>query len=253
MRLNILDGRISGALEILTKRRVLKQALGAALTLTTAHPNRLVLDPGGAARNVTLPAEASGLWFEITNSADAAENLTILEDAGSVTQAIVGPGQTITLWSDGTSWFVGGAGEGANGGIVNLTATATLTRAAHGGKLITLNAAAGLTITLPAAIGSGARFEFFVGTTVTSNNDIIQVVGNDTMKGTVWMAQDAADTAVAFETASDSDTITMNGTTKGGLIGDRISLIDAAADVWSLQAFLQGTGTEATPLSAAVT
>ena len=34
------------------------------------------------------------------------------------------------------------------------------------------------------------------------------------------MAQDSGDTVVGWETASDSDTITMNGTTKGGIKGD---------------------------------
>lgn len=121
------------------------------------------------------------------------------------------------------------------------------------GKVTTLNAAAGLTATLPAATGSGARYEFFIGTTVTSNNVVIQVANaNDTMSGVAMLLQDAADTIAAFETASTSDTITMNGTTKGGILGDFITLIDVAANKWYVKVVASATGTEATPFSAAV-
>lgn len=137
--------------------------------------------------------------------------------------------------------------------VVNLTAsTLSVTEASHDSKIITVNRAAGSTLTLPAATGSGARIKIFVGTTITSNNLVVQVTGNDTMKGTCWMANDSDATVSAFETANDSDTITMNGSTKGGIIGDIIELEDVATDVWSVQIFCQGTGSEATPFSAAV-
>ena len=122
----------------------------------------------------------------------------------------------------------------------------------HTGAALILNRSAGITVTLPAATGSGARFHFIVGTTVTSNNDVIQVVGNDIMTGGAWLAQDAADTVVMFETAADSDTITMNGSTKGGIKGDSIELIDIAADTWWVRLMGSATSTEATPFSAAV-
>lgn len=51
-------------------------------------------------------------------------------------------------------------------------------------------------------------------------------------------AADAGDTIVAFETAAASDTITMNGTTTGGLVGDRILLKDIAAGFWQVQVIL---------------
>jgi len=138
--------------------------------------------------------------------------------------------------------------------LTNVTAaTITLTRAAHGNHVITLNRAAGITVTLPAATGSGVCYTFYTGTTVTSNNNIIQVAdASHIMQGTAWMAQDGGDTLVAFETSGTSDTMTMNGSTKGGIIGDRIDLIDVASNQFCVQAWLQGTGTEATPFSAAV-
>lgn len=154
----------------------------------------------------------------------------------------------------GKELHLGSEGVIAENTPVNVTAaTLTVTAAAHGGKVITLNRAAGITCTLPAATGSGVEFRFFTGTTVTSNNNIIQVTTDDVMSGLALIAQDAADTAVVFETAVDSDTITMNGSTKGGIKGDFITLIDVAADLWYVKCLLSGTGTEATPFSAAVT
>jgi hypothetical protein len=137
-------------------------------------------------------------------------------------------------------------------GVKSLTASTTLIRQIHDGVPLILNAAAGLTVTLPAATGSGAIYTFIVGTTVTSNAYVIQVTGDDTMKGVAWIAADGGNTVVAFEAAADSDTITMDGSTRGGLVGDRIELIDIAADVWAVQMWAAGTGTEATPFTAAV-
>ena len=135
---------------------------------------------------------------------------------------------------------------------INITASMTLDDR-HAGTTCTINAAAGLTITLPAASGSGRVFELVLGTTVTSNNVIIQVANaNDTMTGQADMAQDAGDTEASFETLSNSDTITLNGSTKGGIKGDKIILKDIQSTLWSVDAELSGTGTEVTPFSAAV-
>lgn len=136
--------------------------------------------------------------------------------------------------------------------LTNVTsATVTITETDHEGKTVTLNRAGGITATLPAATGSGARYRFVVGTTFTSSG-IIQVVGNDTMKGMAIVAQDGGDTSVVFETAADSDTITLNGTTTGGLIGASAELTDIAADTWHVHVRTAATGVEATPFSAAV-
>lgn len=136
---------------------------------------------------------------------------------------------------------------------ITLTATTILNRKSHAETMLNISAAAGLTLTLPASEGKGAKFRFFVRTTVTSNNVIIQVAnGTDVMQGSCIIAQDAGDTAAIFETTSTSDTITMNGSTKGGIIGDFIELEDAVAGFWSVRMVAQGTGTEVTPFSAAV-
>lgn len=137
---------------------------------------------------------------------------------------------------------------------ISLTAaTYVLTKTTHAEAILVANRANGITCTLPAAKGTGAEFMFVVGTTITSNGLIIQVAnGTDIMQGSAIVAQDSGDTVVHFETTSTSDTITMNGTTTGGLKGDRISLRDVAAGLWSVTVISAGTGTEATPFSAAV-
>lgn len=139
-------------------------------------------------------------------------------------------------------------------GIVALTAaTLTVTQALHGGKTITVNRAAGSVITLAAATGTGTVYKFFLGTTITSNNFIIEVAsGADTLVGVAWMANDTDASVSGFEAAGTADTMTMNGTTKGGIKGDYIQIIDMATTLFSVQAFLTGTGSEATPFSAAV-
>jgi DNA polymerase III gamma/tau subunit len=136
---------------------------------------------------------------------------------------------------------------------VSITAAVTLTPDKHAGRLLVFDNAAGATVTLPAASGSGHKYRFFVKTTVTSNSAKIQVANaSDVMAGAALVAQDSGDTIVAFEAASTSDTITMNGTTTGGIKGDFFELEDAAENLWRVNGVMSGTGTEATPFSAAV-
>ena len=133
-----------------------------------------------------------------------------------------------------------------------LTASATI-NPSYSGTTTVLDAAAGLTVTLPAATGAGYEYEFFVGTTVTSNDYIIQVASaSDTMAGVAALAADSGNTAVFFETAATSDTITMDGSTQGGILGDRVKLHDVKDGVWAVSIIGSATGTEATPFSADV-
>jgi len=63
-------------------------------------------DPGGAARDVTLPAEAEceDVAFWLANTADNAEIITVKNDGGD---AIVTPTQSEAafIWCDGTAWY----------------------------------------------------------------------------------------------------------------------------------------------------
>jgi hypothetical protein len=135
---------------------------------------------------------------------------------------------------------------------VNITASTTLTPDDHGNRVVTVNAAAGLAVTLPAATGTGHMYTLFIGTTITSNSTTVKVTGDDVMFGSAILLQDGGDTLVGFETAADSDTITFNGSTTGGLKGAVVELTDVAADTWMVRVRSAATGVEATPFSATV-
>lgn len=134
---------------------------------------------------------------------------------------------------------------------ITVTASVTLDRDIHQGNIVNLSAAAGLTVTLPASSGSGDVYELFVVTTVTSNNYIIQVANaTDIMQGVIHLTTDIAGTSLPA--SSTTDTITMNGSTTGGIKGSWVSLKDASSGIWLLDGGIVCTGTEASPFSAAV-
>lgn len=139
---------------------------------------------------------------------------------------------------------------------------ATLTAAfdTTGFKIYNLNKASGIAVTLPAASGSGKKFIFYLGATITSNSTTIAVANaSDYLRGQIFTSTDNGSgagltwpTANSGTASTESDTVTLNGGTTGGHIGDRIELIDIAANVWGITGTLGSTGTEATPFSAAV-
>ena len=137
--------------------------------------------------------------------------------------------------------------------VVNVTATGlALTELAHDSKVITANLIGGQAYTLPVASGSGTKVHMIVGTTVTSSTTIAVATSADTMTGGAWQMADGGNTVTAFETTSSSDTITLDGSTKGGIKGDSVELTDVAANLWWVRVMGSATGTEATPFSAAV-
>jgi hypothetical protein len=78
-------------------------------TITIAElreSNMFTFDPGGAHRNIVLPAEAdcAGQFIFISNEADAAEVLTIQDDTPATvctpTQA-----EAAVVWCDGVKWM----------------------------------------------------------------------------------------------------------------------------------------------------
>ena len=134
---------------------------------------------------------------------------------------------------------------------ITVTASATLNRRTHAGNTVNLSAAAGLTITLPASAGTGDVYELFVLTTVTSNNYVIQVANStDILAGAVHLTTDISGTSMP--TSTTTDTITMNGSTTGGLRGSWIRVKDMSTGFWALEGGIICSGVEATPFSAAV-
>jgi len=145
-----------------------------------------------------------------------------------------------------TNGFI--TGTGVNSTVT--AATLAVTADAYNGQTINLSRAAGIVVTLPAATGTNAVYKFVVTTAVTTNNYIIQVANaTDTMNG---LASVAATTGSVFSTLPASDTITMSGTTTGGLIGSFVQITDVATGEFLVTAALVGSGSPATPFSAAV-
>jgi hypothetical protein len=137
---------------------------------------------------------------------------------------------------------------------ISVTAsTITLDPDVHNQATVVLNNAAGVTVTLPAATGDGFECDIVVGTTVSSNNDIIQVANaSDTMAGHITTSTTTFGASDQEAAGGTDDTITMNGTTTGGIAGSRVRVKDVAANLWLVDGDLVGSGTIATSLSAAV-
>lgn len=141
----------------------------------------------------------------------------------------------------------------SNYGITSWTAaTLTVTAAAHAGHTIVSDLAATQTATLPAATGSGNRYTFIVKTTKTGDLVIQAASASDTMTGTALLFADGGDTTVGFATAAATDTVTLDGTTTGGINGAVVKLVDIASGLWHVEVVSDASGTEATPFSAAV-
>jgi hypothetical protein len=131
----------------------------------------------------------------------------------------------------------------------------TLTVATHNKRTIKLDTAAGSTVTLPAATGSGAVFNFIVTTLATSNSHIIKVANaSDTMQGSILIVDtDTAGATSGFAAGATADTITLNRTTTGSVsLGEWIEVEDVAANKWQVSGVVTGTGTVATAFSATV-
>ena len=131
----------------------------------------------------------------------------------------------------------------------------TLNEYTHRDSIIKLDTAAGSTVILPPATGSGTKYTFVVTVIATSNNHIVKVANaNDTMQGIIQVdGDDAANAAVSFTAGSTADTITLNRTTTGSVtIGEWFEIIDIAVNKFQVMGATTATGTEATPFSATV-
>ena len=156
------------------------------------------------------------------------------------------------------------------GNVVDADSSVSLTVADHAGRIVHNDAAGAVTYTLPATnansdsavAGPGADFNNLnnVGATIeifssiTKTGDLVVQVANatDVMVGSAVFIDDSSDNAVGFETASTSDTITLNGSTTGGVTFSKILCTVLASGKWKVDVISGCTGTPATPFSAAV-
>lgn len=146
---------------------------------------------------------------------------------------------------------VGGVQPGSKNRLVTAITTLAVTQALHDGRIVLLSLLAGFTTTLPAALGTGALYEFMIGIVRTSNSYIINTAGTDVFNGLVQIAPNGSAIGLSESFGSTANkTFTMNATTTGGLlIGDWVQCVDIQSGVWAITGLLTGSGTLATPFS----
>ena len=143
--------------------------------------------------------------------------------------------------------------------IVTITATGSITLAANEGKINLLGEVGGdaaVTLTMPAATGTGGKYYFVVSVVNTSGYVVKVADATDTVEGMIITNSTGDTPDVAFpwnSVTGTSDTVTLDGTTTGGVaIGDWFEWTDIALNTWAVRGVTTSSGTEATPFSATV-
>ena len=154
--------------------------------------------------------------------------------------------------------------------VIDADSSTSLTVATHAGRIVHNDAAGAVTYTLPAvnatadsgisgpgpdlnnANNVGATFTII--SSITKTGDLVVQVANstDVMSGGAFFIDDSSDNVVGFETVAASDTITLNGTTTGGVTYAKIVCTVLASGTWSVSVHTGCTSTPATCFSAAV-
>jgi len=146
-----------------------------------------------------------------------------------------------------------------NANVVSLTADTSLTVAAHSGKVITCNDADGK-FTLPTIVATdpgdntdpnqlnnlGATFIFVVETAATDMD--ILTDGTDKFVGGLYTGVTDA-TGKTFISGASNDVITMNGSTKGGLVGSIVKVTAIGSAKYAVEGIILGSGTLVTPFA----
>jgi len=148
--------------------------------------------------------------------------------------------------------------------VVSLTADATLTVAAHAGRILTCNKADGV-FTLPSitsgsssevagandynvASNIGCTYTFWVQTLATDMD--IKTDGTDRFFGAIYTGIDSEETGETFLSSSGTnDVFTQNGTTKGGIVGSWVEFTAISLARLILLGSLIGSGTIETPFA----
>jgi hypothetical protein len=134
-------------------------------------------------------------------------------------------------------------------------ATCTL-GAANQGTVTLLNQAAGSTVTLPAATGTGNTYKLMISVTTTSAAEkVLTSPTTDAIIGTA-IGENAGTAKVFVGNASTYHSIQMpfsGSQPSGGFIGDSMTCTDVASATWMCNINYQGGATPTTPYSASTT
>ncbi len=131
---------------------------------------------------------------------------------------------------------------------VALDATDAITVAEHANRILYTTTAATLTWTLPAATGTGNYYTFLQGILATGSKIIVtSETTNHRFIGGITVADgDTLFLPAAFKPGASDDTITLNGGTTGGELGDWVTVTDVATNRWLVAGAAQ-TQTGETP------
>lgn len=131
--------------------------------------------------------------------------------------------------------------------ISDAGATRTVTEDESGSTFL-FNRAAGIVYTLPLA-KPGLVYDFVITTTITSNAaKVITGAGTELLIGGYTNVDTDTSNAVAAFTANGSThvSVSMNGTTTGGILGTKLRFTCLSATRWFVEGIVQGSGVVAT-------
>ena len=130
--------------------------------------------------------------------------------------------------------------------IQSVGATRTLL-AKESGALCLFDRAAGNAYTLPTPV-EGMKFEFVTSADVTSNaSSVTTSAATVFLLGSVCSGKLAAGMDVFQANGTSHVGISMAGSTTGGLIGSKFTLVAISATQWVITGYLVGSGTLADP------
>lgn len=235
---NLAVGVNAGSL-ITTGSNNLILGFNAASTNLTTGSNNIVIGTSSAA-DTAAASTSNSFWLGGGSTA------ILSATAINGTPVVTVPGSLVVT---GSLTHSGGSIQAP----VAVGATLAVT-SAMAGSTILLDTAAGSVATLPAATGSGATFTFVVKTTATSNaHKILAASSSDFLNGIV--TGENANTAKCFASAAATNhslQMPFAGTQpSGGFIGDWFTLVDIAANLWTVRGMYQAGTTPTTPFSTA--
>lgn len=221
-------------------------------TLGNGETMSLVQDKGGVllAQLKAASGVTSGTLMQVV---DGSGNVNVLFNADGTISSAKPFTYTGTY---GTQTFSGALAGQQQPIVASGAASVTLT-AAQSGSLFLMDAASGITYTLPVATtgNKGIWFDFLVTVTCTSNgHKVITGAGTELLIGGVTDVDTDTSNAVAFFTGDGSTHISVNMTAagtnaKGGIIGSKLRFTNISTTRWVVEGMVMAAGTPTTPFS----
>lgn len=132
-------------------------------------------------------------------------------------------------------------------------ATVQLSAFKHQNKTVTLGIAGAQTIKLPKALGNGDKYRIEMPITATGSKVISVLDSVDAFQGGAINLPSANGAVTYFAAvAGTSDTITLNGTTSGGIRGSMLEFTSVDAGLWDVNVVTVSSGVAITPFSATI-